>query len=130
LRCNIDAIAKDVVAVDDDIANVYSKPELDAGLRPLGRSCPHFLLNGNRASHGIDSARELDQQVVAGSLDNAASRCVALKAHRREIADPGQRSSVAVSIMEQPSDLGPAKSIAWFCKPTYNRGRFVRFTRA
>jgi len=42
----------------------------------------------------------------------------------------GQRSSVAVSIMEQPSDLGPAKSIAWFCKPTYNRGRFVRFTRA
>jgi hypothetical protein len=71
-RCNIDAIAKDVVAVDDDIANVDSNPELDAELRPLGRSCRHLLLNRNRASHGIDGARELDQHAVAGSLDNTA----------------------------------------------------------
>jgi hypothetical protein len=72
-RSNINAIAKDVVAVDDDIANGYSHPKLDARRGPLGRSFRHFLLNRNSATHGIHGTRELDQQAVAGGLDNAAT---------------------------------------------------------
>jgi hypothetical protein len=38
----------------------------------LRRFGPPFFLNRDRASHGIDGARELDQYTVAGGLDDAA----------------------------------------------------------
>ena len=71
-RCDIDPVAKDVVAVDDDIANVYSDPEQDTRPTPSGRSLRHFLLNLDRTGHGIYGARKLDQHAVVGGLDDAA----------------------------------------------------------
>ena len=67
-RCDIDPVAKDVVAVDDDIANVYSDPEQDTRPTPSGRSLRHFLLNLDRAGHGIDGARKLNSTSMPSSV--------------------------------------------------------------
>jgi len=48
--CDIDAIIKDIIAVDDDVADVYPDPELE--LRPIESFLRQFRLNGYRAGHG------------------------------------------------------------------------------
>ena len=71
-RRNIDAIAEDVVGIDNDVANIDpdSVPELRVGCTCC--ALRHSPLNCNRASHGIDGTCELDQHAVAGRLDNPA----------------------------------------------------------
>ena len=73
-RRDVDAIAVDVVAVDDHVAEVDADPELDAVRRlevrvVLGDAPLHL----DRALDSVDHARELDQRAVAGELDDAAA---------------------------------------------------------
>src|SRR5262245_55527872 len=71
---DVDPIAEDVVALDDDVAEVDANAESNAAIfwnvDGLG---DHRCLHLDRAAHGIDHARELQQQAVAGGLDDAAA---------------------------------------------------------
>src|SRR6266446_4510810 len=79
---DIDAVAVNVVLVNDDVAEIDADAELDAAL--LGDAviaqC-HFALQFDRARHRIDDAGEFDQQPVAGGLHDAAAM----------LGDPGVR---------------------------------------
>ena len=90
---DIDAIAVDVVAIDDDVAEIDADPERDP--RVLGEG---LTLDGDRtldlhgAGHGIDHAGELDQRAVAHELHDAA---VMVRDHRidhiaAQRLEPGQ----------------------------------------
>jgi len=92
-RRDIDAVTVDVSVLDDDVAEVDADPEGD----PLFLECPgiafgHSSLYGNRASDGFDHARELDQNAVAGGLNDAAAvlgdlgidQCGAMRLEPRE----------------------------------------------
>src|SRR4029077_10413216 len=72
-RRDVNAITEDIVAVDDDVADV----DADAKVEPLvgGNTrvaLGHAALHFNRAAHCIDHAREFHQQAVPGRLDDAA----------------------------------------------------------
>jgi len=70
---DIDAIAVEVVALDDHIAEIDADAQLDAAVRPdSGIALGHRLLHRDRAAHRVDDAGELDQQAVAGRLDDPA----------------------------------------------------------
>src|SRR5438874_9127124 len=70
---DVDAVAVDVVAVDDHIAEIDPDPEFDAlGRRDARAPFAHRFLHLGRAAHRVDDAAELDQHAVAGSLDDAA----------------------------------------------------------
>jgi hypothetical protein len=73
-RGNIDAVAHEVaVALLNDIAEMNANPELDALLgQHAGVALDHSGLDFDRAAHGVDHAAELDDQAVAGALDDAA----------------------------------------------------------
>ena len=70
-RRDIDAVAKDVVALDDDVAEVDADAEVD---RPLRRdvALAHRALDRDGAFDRVDGAAELDQRAVAHHLDDAA----------------------------------------------------------
>ena len=71
---DVDAVAEDVVALDDDVADVDADAEGYAPiLGDLGGAVSHRRLHLDRAAHGIDHARELQQQAVARGLDDAPS---------------------------------------------------------
>jgi hypothetical protein len=71
-RRDIDAIAEDVVVVDDDVAEIDADAKLDAALaRDTVIAQRHLALQFDRAAHRIDDAREFDQEPVAGGLDDA-----------------------------------------------------------
>ena len=72
-RGDVDAVAIEVVALDDHVAEIDADAQFDAAVRrdagvPLG----HRLLHLDRAAHRIDDAGKLHQQAVAGGLDDAA----------------------------------------------------------
>jgi len=72
-RGDVDAVAIEVIALDDYVAEVDADAQLDAVVRrepliPLG----HRLLHLDRAAHRIDDAGKFHQQAVAGGLDDAA----------------------------------------------------------
>jgi hypothetical protein len=71
---DVDAIAANIIAVDDNVADIDTHAELDAPISwklgvPLDRATLHF----NRAAHGIHYAWELDKNTVTRGLDHAAS---------------------------------------------------------
>ena len=71
-RRDVDAVAENVVAVEDDISEVDADPIADApvlGNVRLARG--HCLLDCDRTLNRIDHAGELDQHAVAGGLDDA-----------------------------------------------------------
>jgi hypothetical protein len=73
-RCDVDAVAKDIVVVDDDVADVNADPEFDPEIvRHVGVLRGHASLDFPRAVHRLHRAGELDQHAVAGGLDNAAA---------------------------------------------------------
>src|SRR5258705_10716563 len=73
-RCNIDAIAEDIVVVDDDVSKMDADAELDPlGLGYLRVLVSHAALNFDGASRCIDGTGKFDQQTVAGGLDDAAA---------------------------------------------------------
>jgi len=70
---NVDAVAIEVVTLDDHIAEIDADAQFDAVVGadtnvPLG----HRLLHRDRAPHRIDDAGKFHQQAVAGGLDDAA----------------------------------------------------------
>jgi hypothetical protein len=72
-RRDIDAIAKDVIAINDDVTNIDADTKVQSLIRgnafvALG----HGSLHVNCAAHCIDDAREFQQQAVTGRLDDAA----------------------------------------------------------
>ena len=83
----------DVAVLDDDVTEVHADPEYDpAFLRRPRIAFGHLPLHGNRAGDGLDHARELDQNAVAGGLNDAAAvlgdlgidQCGAMRLEPRE----------------------------------------------
>ena len=73
-RRDIDAVAEDIVVVDDDVADVNADAKFDPRvLRHVGVLLGHGALDFDRATRRIDGAREFDQHAVAGGLDDAAA---------------------------------------------------------
>ena len=72
-RGDIDAVAHQVaVALLDDVAEMNADAELDAALgRQAGVALDQALLHFDGAAHGVDHAAELDENAVAGALDDA-----------------------------------------------------------
>ena len=72
-RGNIYAIAVDVAVFDDDIAEMHADPEGDTFLlRGRAVALGHRALHGDSAGDRLDHTRELDQESVAGCLDDPA----------------------------------------------------------
>jgi hypothetical protein len=71
---DIDAVAKYVALVDDDVADIDANAEFDAALRRhIDVALGHVALDFDGAAYRIDDAGELDQQAVARGLDDAAA---------------------------------------------------------
>jgi hypothetical protein len=72
-RRQIDAVAIEIFAVDDDVAERDPYPELD--LSVFGRSdistC-HPPLNFGRTSHSVDDASKLDQKTVTHRFEDSS----------------------------------------------------------
>jgi len=71
---NIDAVAEDVVAIDDDVADIDPDAEDDA--RVLGHACiaaDHAALDYHRAPDRIDDTGKFDQRAIACGLDDTAT---------------------------------------------------------
>src|SRR5215831_6122602 len=72
-RGDIDAVAVDIALVENHVAEVDADAKLDAPFhRHVGVALCHCLLDLDGATHRIDDARKLDEQPVAGGLDDAA----------------------------------------------------------
>src|ERR1700757_4854150 len=73
-RRDVDAVAEDVVLVDDDVAEIDADAEIDAPLGwHIGVARGHLALDLDRATNRIDHARELAEQTVARRVDYAAA---------------------------------------------------------
>ena len=71
-RDNIDAIAQNVLSIDDDVAEIDPDAVLDAPVFGItGLVDGHRLLHGERAPDRVNDAWEFDQQAVPGRLDDA-----------------------------------------------------------
>jgi hypothetical protein len=72
-RGDVDATAVDIVALNDDVADVDADPEGDAPVvRHLDLALGDTLLDRGGAFDRIDHAPEFDQRAVAHQLDDAA----------------------------------------------------------
>jgi hypothetical protein len=70
---HVHAIAPDVAAVDDDVANIYADAELyPLLLRDVGVAFRHTTLQLNGALHRIHDARKLGQNPIAGGPHDSA----------------------------------------------------------
>jgi hypothetical protein len=73
-RGNIDAVAKDIVIVDDNIADVNADPKLDAiVLRRIRILLGHAVLNFDGASRCVDGTGKFDQHAIASCLDDVSA---------------------------------------------------------
>ena len=89
-RRDVDAVAQNVVALDQHVAEIDADAIDDAlRLRRLGVALDHQLLDRDRAFDGGDDGGKLQQQPVARRLDDAAAearhdrpRRLAMLAHR------------------------------------------------
>ena len=71
---NIDPVPKDVVAVDDDIADIDADAEDDALVLGHARiAADHAALDYHRAPDRIDDTGKFDQRAVARGLDDTAT---------------------------------------------------------
>ena len=71
-RRDVHPVAVDVVALDDHVSEVDADAEHDPpAIGHVGVALGHAALDGNRAFHSVDDARELDQGAVAHQLDDA-----------------------------------------------------------
>ena len=70
---DVDAVAIEVVALDDHVAEIDADAQFDAVVRRDARvALGHRLLHRDGTAHRIDDAGKLHQQAVAGGLDDAA----------------------------------------------------------
>ena len=71
-RGDIDAIAKNIVTFDNDVANVHADAELNAAfLRQSAVSIANAALNLGSACDRVDDTGKFHQQAVAGEFDDA-----------------------------------------------------------
>jgi hypothetical protein len=106
-RRDIDAIAEDVVVVDDDVAEIDADAKLDAALaRDTVIAQRHLALQFDRAAHRIDDAREFDQQPVAGRLDNAAAMLGNFGVHQFAPGYLERRERALLVLAHQPRIAG------------------------
>ncbi len=71
---DVDAVAVNITILGNDVAKIDTDPEGDLlFLRCPGVALDHCALHGQRAGDCLDDARELDQEAVAGRLDDAAA---------------------------------------------------------
>ena len=69
----MNAVAENVVFLDDDVANVYAYAKLYSLLSGhLSIATCHTTLNFYGTTRRVHSARELNQNSVTGSLNNAS----------------------------------------------------------
>src|SRR5215472_4922990 len=97
---DIDAIAKDIPPVLDDIAEIDADAKLDPPiLRNIGVAQSHLALDVDGAPHRIDDARELDQQTVAGGSDDAPAVFLYLRIGERSAqhAEPFERAFLVLT---------------------------------
>jgi hypothetical protein len=70
---DVDAVAIEVVALDDHVAEIDADAQLDTAVSPdAGVALGHRLLHCDRAADRIDDAGKLYQQPVTGGLDDPA----------------------------------------------------------
>ena len=73
-RRHVDAVAIEVVAVDDQVSQVQAHAEHERGVRWLvAVGLGHGLLELDGGAQRIDRAGELDQGTIAGQLDQPTS---------------------------------------------------------
>ena len=71
--CDVDAVAKDIVILNDDVAEIDPDPKPDAAvLGCAGFAVDHCPLQFHGTAHRVDDAREFRQHAIAGILDDAA----------------------------------------------------------
>jgi len=71
---DVDAFAEDVVAVMRDVADIDAEPEHDTARRShVAVARRHLPLHRDRALDRVHGRGELDQQAVAGGLDDTAA---------------------------------------------------------
>ena len=71
-RGDIDAIAENIVVVDDDVADVNADAKFDPEFRRhVDVLLSHLALDLHRTARGIDGTGEFDQHAVASGLDDA-----------------------------------------------------------
>ena len=81
---DVDAVAEDVVVVDDDVADMNADAKLDAlCFGYIDIAVRHAALNLDGATHRVDRAAEFDQHSVAGGLDDAAPMLGDLRVDQR-----------------------------------------------
>src|SRR5262249_16819972 len=72
-RRDIDAVAINIVALDDDIAKIDPDPKLEPLVdRDTGIALGHAALHLNCAADRIDDTRKFRQYAVTGGLDDPA----------------------------------------------------------
>ena len=72
--CNVDAVAKNIVVVEDDVTDMNADAKFDPEVvRHVAILHGHTALDFRRALHRLYHAWELGQQAVAGGLDDAAA---------------------------------------------------------
>jgi len=97
---DIDAVAKQILAFNDHIAQVDAHPKLDAAiLRNLDIPSAHRALDDDGAFNGIHDAWEFHQDSIARQLDD------------REV-DEDQRAEQAREQPEAPEEVERAMSVA------------------
>src|SRR5262249_44278959 len=68
------AVAKDVVALDNDVAEIDTDAEPDAPfLGQLRLAVEHAALDFGRTAHRVDDTGEFHQHTVPGGFDDAAA---------------------------------------------------------
>ena len=74
---DIDAVPQNVITVNNNIANVHSDAKDDLlGCRHRYVPRQHTLLDRYRAPDGVDDARKLKEEPIAGSLDHPPAACL------------------------------------------------------
>jgi hypothetical protein len=69
---HIDAVAEDVLIVNNNVTLVHTDPEFDPLIdRDFDIAFSHRALDGHRATNSLHSARILDENAISGRFDDA-----------------------------------------------------------
>ena len=137
-RRDIDAVAENIAALDDDVAEIDADPQGDA---PLGRQglvlLDDRIAQGRRAARCLDDALELAERQIAGLLEQVAAifadqRLDDFGQHAAQLGDPvglvaGQQPSVAgdQNGRQPPPDPCSRHIRHGDCAPIARRGNYM-----
>src|SRR5262245_36973548 len=126
---DIDAVAENVITIDDDVANVDADAEDDASiLRYRGVAARHGTLDGERAADRIDHAPELDKHAIARRFDDTAAmpcdrgvdELTAVRLQHRQGAD--LVGAHQPTVQRRPLPGSPPTSVGCPSSPRFLRG--------